>query len=66
MFQESFVKAERLFGLSDQIDAIVEQWTLLPPEARTDVDAIVPLARALLELVRPPPAAAPPASGDFF
>ncbi len=66
VFQESFVKAERLFGLSDQIDAIVEQWTLLPPEARTDVDAIVPLARALLELVRPPPAAAPPASGDFF
>ncbi len=66
VFQESFVKAERLFGLSDQIDAIVEAWSLLPLEGRADVDRILPLARALLELVRPPPAAAPPASGDFF
>ena len=63
---EAFVKAERLLGLSDQIDELVERWQKLDEAARADVEEAVPLARALLDLVRPPPLAAAPDSSDFL
>lgn len=63
---EAFAKAERLLGLSDQIDEVVERWQKLDEAARADAAVAVPLARALLDLVRPPPQAAAPDSSDFF
>jgi hypothetical protein len=63
---EAFDKAERLLGLSDQIDEIVERWLKLDEAARADPAKVVPLARALFDLVRPPPEPATPDSGDFF
>ena len=66
VIQESFVKAERLFGLNDQIDAVVDAWSLLSEAARRDPDHFVPVARTLFELVRPPAAPTTPTSGDFF
>jgi hypothetical protein len=63
---EAFAKAERLLGLSDQIDELVERWQKLDETARADAAQAVPLARALLELVRPLPEAAAPDSSDFF
>jgi hypothetical protein len=66
VIQEAFAKAERLLGLNDQIDALVERWMTMDEAARTDPGVVVPLARELHELVKPPPAPAAPASGDFF
>jgi hypothetical protein len=66
VIQESLVKAERLFGLNDQIDAVVDQWSLLSEAERRDADHFVPVARTLFELVRPPAAPTAPTSGDFF
>lgn len=63
---EAFVKAERLLGLNDQIDGLVDQWMSLGEEARRDPGEVVPLARSLRELVRPAPSAAAPRGGDFF
>jgi hypothetical protein len=63
---EAFAKAERLLGLSDQIDELVERWQKLDEAARADAAETVPLARALLDLVRPPPEAPAPDGGDFF
>src|SRR5262249_39176589 len=63
---EAFAKAERLLGLSDQIDELVERWLKLDEAARADPGQAVPLARALLELVRPPPEPTAPDSGDFL
>ncbi len=66
VIEQAFVKGERLLGLNDQIDALVEQWSTLTEEQRADVDHIVPLGRQLLELVRPPPSLPRPADGDGF
>jgi hypothetical protein len=63
---EAFAKAERLRGLSEPIDEVVERWQKLDETARADIAEAVPLARALLDLVRAPPQAAAPDSGDFF
>ncbi len=63
VIEQGFVKAERLTGLNDQIDALVLQWSLLTAEERTDVELVEPLGRELLELVRPPAAPSMP-SGD--
>ncbi|MCC6995159.1 MAG: hypothetical protein IT370_11175 [Deltaproteobacteria bacterium] len=63
---EAFTKAERLLGLSDQIDDLVTRWHALDDNARADIDRAVPLARALCDLVRPPPQNSPPGSSDFF
>ena len=63
---EAFAKAERLLGLSDQIDELVGRWEKLDEAARADPAEAVPLARALLDLVRPPPQAAAPDSSDVF
>jgi hypothetical protein len=63
---EAFTKAERLLGLSDQIDELIERWQELDDAARADAAEAVPLARALLDLVRPPPQAAAPDSSDLF
>ena len=62
---EAFAKAERLLGLSDQIDELVERWQKLDEAARADAATVLPLARALFDLVRPPPQATPD-RGDFF
>jgi hypothetical protein len=63
---EAFVKGDRLFGLNDQIDALVYRWTTLSEEQRSDLDLAVDMARTLHDLVAPPPAPPPPGEGDFF
>jgi hypothetical protein len=66
VIEQAFVKGERLLGLNDHIDALVQQWSTLTEEQRADVEHIVPLGRQLLELVRPAPRPPPPADGDAF
>jgi hypothetical protein len=58
VIEQGFVKAERLSGLSDEIDALVLQWSALTAEDRADVEQATALGRELLELVRPAPRAA--------
>jgi hypothetical protein len=65
VIEQAFVKAERLLGLNDQIDALVVQWSALTAEQRAEVDQAVPLGRQLLDLVRPAAQAAP-SDGDSF
>lgn len=66
VIEQAFVKAERLSGLSDEIDGLVLQWSSLTAEDRTDVEQVVVLGRQLLELIRPAARAAPPVDGDSF
>jgi hypothetical protein len=66
VIEQAFVKGERLFGLNDQIDALVLQWSSLTAEDRADVEQAVPLGRQLLDLVRPAPRPASPEDGDVF
>jgi len=66
VIEQGFLKAERLFGLSDEIDALVLQWSSLSPEDRTDVETAASLGRELLALVRTAVRAAPPADADAF
>jgi hypothetical protein len=66
VIEQAFVKAERLSGLSDEIDGLVLQWSSLAAEDRTDVEHVAGLGRQLLDLVRPAPRAAPPIDGDVF
>ncbi|MES1158151.1 MAG: hypothetical protein ABUL67_03525, partial [Haliangium ochraceum] len=66
VIEQAFVMAERLCGLSDEIDGLVLQWSSLTPEDRTDVEQAAGLGRELLELVRPRTVAAPPAGEDVF
>ena len=66
VIEQAFVKAERLSGLSDEIDGLVLQWGSLTPEDRADVDTVAGLGRQLLELVRPAPKAAMPEGADIF
>ena len=66
VIEQAFVKAERLSGLSDEIDGLVLQWSSLTAEDRTDVEQAVALGRQLLELVRPPRRAASVPDGDMF
>ncbi|MGE0403713.1 MAG: hypothetical protein AB7T06_43805 [Kofleriaceae bacterium] len=53
VIEQAFVKADRLAGLSDEIDALVLQWSTLNAEDRLDLDSITPLARQLLDMIRP-------------
>lgn len=62
VIEQAFVKGERLSGLNDQIDALVQEWSSLTAEQRADVLHVVPLGRRLLDLVRP--ASRPPPSVD--
>lgn len=66
VIEQAFLKAERLYGLSDEIDALVLQWSSLTPDDRVDVETAAGLGRELVELVRPPRAMAPPIDGDSF
>jgi hypothetical protein len=66
VIEQAFIKAERLSGLSDEIDRLVFQWSSLSAEDRTDVDHVAALGGQLLDLVRPAPKAAPPIDGDAF
>ena len=63
---EAFVKGDRLFGLNDQIDALVYRWSTLSEEQRNDLDQAVDMARKLHDLVKPPPAPPTPEGADFF
>lgn len=63
---ESFAKAERLRGLTDPLDDLLERWQKLDAAARADAAIVAPLARALLDLVRPPAQTTAPDSEDFF
>ncbi len=66
VIEQAFVKGERLSGLSDQIDALVFEYTALSSDERADVRHAVPLGRQLLELVRTAPQAASSSDGDSF
>jgi len=66
VIEQAFVKAERLSGLNDQIDALVFQWSSLTAEQRADVQYAVTLGRRLLGLVRPAPRPASTEDGDVF
>jgi hypothetical protein len=63
---EAFAKAERLLGISDAIDELIERWQKLDDPARADISVGVPMGRALLELVRPPALAEAPDGDDVF
>ena len=65
VIEQAFVKAERLFGLNDEIDALVLQWSSLTVEDRTDVEHAVELGGQLLDLVRLTPRASSQ-GGDAF
>jgi hypothetical protein len=66
VIEQSFVMAERLSGLSDEIDGLVLQWSSLTAEDRVDVDTAAGLGRSLLELVRTAPRAASTSGEDPF
>jgi hypothetical protein len=66
VIEQAFLKAERLSGLSDEIDGLVLQWSSLTAEDRTDVEHVTTLGRQLVDLVRPPPVAATPTGDDIF
>jgi hypothetical protein len=66
VIEQAFVKAERLSGLSDEIDTLVLQWSALTPEDRVDVETAADLGRQLLELIRPPARPAPSMDADSF
>ena len=66
VIEHAFVKAERLSGLSDEIDGLVLQWSSLTAEDRADVEHAAALGRQLLDLVRPAARAPSPAHDDFF
>ena len=66
VIEQAFIKAERLSGLSDEIDRLVAQWSSLSADDRTDVDHVTSLGRELADLVRPPPVAATPTGDDIF
>ncbi|MEP6862225.1 MAG: hypothetical protein ABJE66_16495 [Deltaproteobacteria bacterium] len=66
VIEQAFLKAERLSGLNDEIDRLVFQWSSLTAEDRTDVEHVTSLGRELVDLVRPPPAAASPTGDDIF
>jgi hypothetical protein len=66
VIDQAFVKAERLCGLSDEIDGLVLQWSSLTTEDRADVEQAAALGRELLELVRPPPIPSAPEGEDIF
>ena len=66
VIEQGFLKGERLYGLNDQIDAVVQQWSSLTADERLDLQRAVPLGRQLLELVRPPPRAASSGDADVF
>jgi hypothetical protein len=66
VIEQAFVKAERLSGLSDEIDGLVLQWSSLTVEDRADVETAVALGRQLLDLVRTSARAPSPSGGDMF
>lgn len=66
VIEQAFIKAERLSGLSDEIDRLVAQWSSLSAEDRTDVDHVTALGRELVDLVRPPPVATSMTGDDIF
>jgi hypothetical protein len=66
VIQQSFVMAERLSGLTDQIDELNYQWSSLTEEQTFDLDFTVALGRQLVDLVRPPRAMSSSEDGDVF
>ncbi|HUS28407.1 MAG TPA: hypothetical protein VMZ53_07860 [Kofleriaceae bacterium] len=66
VIEQAFVKAERLSGLSDEIDGLVLQWSSMTAEDRVDVDLAAGLGRQLLDLVRTAPRAPSHDDGDSF
>jgi hypothetical protein len=66
VIEQAFIKAERLSGLSDEIDGLVLQWSALTPDDRVDVETAADLGRQLLELIRPPARGAPSMDADSF
>ena len=66
VIEQAFMQAERLSGLSDEIDGLVLQWSSLTAEDRADVDNAAALGRQLLDLVRPAAHAPPPEGADTF
>lgn len=52
---ETFVRADRLFGLNDRVDTLVHAWFSLAQETRTDIHEAAAMARLLRDLVRAHP-----------
>ncbi len=66
VIEQAYVKGERLWGLNDQIDALVLQWSSLTAEQRADAQHAVGLGRQLLDLVRLTPRPPSPEDGNVF
>ncbi len=65
--QLCFVRAERLFGLIEELDSLVYRWSTRSADKREDVHHALEMARMLQELVElPKKTPPPPVDGDFF
>ncbi len=65
VIHQSFVKGERLFGLNDRLDVLIQRWFSYGEDERYDLDLAVSMGQRLRDLVQPPQAP-PPADGDFL
>lgn len=63
---QCFIKADRLFGLFDDLDDLVYQWFSLSDEQRADPDQAVAMGHRLMDLLKPETLRPPPADGDFL
>ncbi len=66
VIEQAFIKAERLCGLSDEIDRLVLQWASLTADDRADVEHASEIGRELLELIRPAPQSTRASDIDAF
>lgn len=65
LIHHAFVKADRLFGLNDQLDTLVYRWSSLSEAKRREVREVAVMARSLRDLVQPAAQAQPPDDSDF-
>lgn len=63
-----FAKAEQLFGLIEELDSLVYQWSTLGEDKRNNLRDALRMARMLKDLVELPKKTPPPPAdgGDFF
>ncbi len=66
MVSQAFEKADRLFGLVDELDNLVYRWTTLKTEKKNNPQSALELGLLLRAMVEPPKATPPPDDGDFF
>jgi hypothetical protein len=61
-----FVRAEKLFGLMEDLDSLVFKWSTLPAEERETLQGALAMGSALKKLVELPKRTPPPEGGDFL